>query len=103
MSDPQPTPPVLRGVNLGNWLLLEKWMRPSLFEGTSAKDEYTLCEVLGPAAGARMLRHRDTFIQEEDFLRGTFHPADEGLVDGRLRLAAAYPVGQDEGPERLQD
>ena len=27
----------LRGVNLGGWLLLEKWMTPSLFEGLEAK------------------------------------------------------------------
>ena len=26
----------LRGVNLGSWLLLEKWMVPSLFEGLEA-------------------------------------------------------------------
>ena len=26
----------LRGVNLGNWLLLEKWMHPRLFDGTDA-------------------------------------------------------------------
>ena len=42
-------------------------------------------------------------IQEEDFLRGAPRLPDEGLVDGRLRLAAAHLVGQDEGPERLQD
>ena len=38
---------VLRGVNLGNWLLLEKWMSPRVFAGTGARDEYTLCEALG--------------------------------------------------------
>ena len=31
----QPTRP-LRGVNLGGWLVLEKWMTPSLFDGLSA-------------------------------------------------------------------
>ncbi|MBN2713215.1 MAG: glucan 1,3-beta-glucosidase, partial [Planctomycetes bacterium] len=58
----------LRGVNLGNWLLLEKWMRPSLFEGTSAVDEYTLCLELGQAAESHLLQHRDTSINEEDFI-----------------------------------
>ena len=24
----------IRGTNLGNWLVLEKWMKPDLFEGT---------------------------------------------------------------------
>ena len=32
----------VKGVNLGNWLVLEKWMSPSLFEGTTAEDEYYL-------------------------------------------------------------
>lgn len=26
----------VKGVNLGNWLVLEKWMSPALFEGTAA-------------------------------------------------------------------
>ena len=30
----------IKGVNLGNWLVLEKWMSPALFEGTGAQDEY---------------------------------------------------------------
>ena len=32
----------IKGVNLGNWLVLEKWMSPALFEGTDAEDEYWL-------------------------------------------------------------
>ena len=32
----------IHGVNLGNWLVLEKWMSPALFEGTTAEDEYYL-------------------------------------------------------------
>lgn len=28
----------LRGVNLGGWLLLEKWITPSLFDGLDATD-----------------------------------------------------------------
>lgn len=58
---------VLRGVNLGNWLLLEKWMSPQVFAGTSADDEYSLCEALGPAASRQLERHRDTFITDRDF------------------------------------
>ena len=29
----------IKGVNLGNRLVLEKWMRPALFDGTAADDE----------------------------------------------------------------
>lgn len=32
----------VKGVNLGNWLVLEKWMSPALFDGTTAEDEYYL-------------------------------------------------------------
>ena len=32
----------IKGVNLGNCLVLEKWMSPALFEGTTAEDEYYL-------------------------------------------------------------
>ena len=34
---------MLRGVNLGGWLVLEKWMTPSLFDGTAAADETYFC------------------------------------------------------------
>ena len=56
----------LRGVNLGGWLVLERWITPSLFQGTTATDEYSLCEELGLAtATERILRHRETFITED--------------------------------------
>jgi glucan 1,3-beta-glucosidase len=60
---PQP----LRGVNLGNWLLLEKWMLPELFESTSAIDEYSLCLALGNDAEKTIRKHRETYIEKEDF------------------------------------
>jgi hypothetical protein len=33
---------MLTGVNLGNWLVLEKWMSLSLFAGTSAEPGFTV-------------------------------------------------------------
>jgi len=64
----QPTSPLhLRGVNLGGWLVLEKWMAPSLFEGLAATDETTWCAELGPRASERLRAHWDTFITREDF------------------------------------
>lgn len=60
----------VRGVNLGGWLVLERWITPSVFEGTDATDEYTLCEVLGAQeAEKRLTRHRKTFIREEHLQR----------------------------------
>lgn len=58
----------LRGVNLGNWLVLEKWMSEGLFEGTTAMDETYLCRELGrERAEERLKVHRDEFITERDF------------------------------------
>lgn len=58
----------IKGVNLGNWLVLEKWMCPSLFEGTDAKDEYHLARALPfEIYRERMRRHRAEYITERDF------------------------------------
>ena len=32
----------IKGTNLGNWLVLEKWMSPGIFAGTGAEDEIWL-------------------------------------------------------------
>lgn len=55
----------LLGVNLGGWLVLEKWMTPKLFEGTEAEDEYTFMMTSG--AEEKLRQHHDEFITEEDF------------------------------------
>jgi glucan 1,3-beta-glucosidase len=59
----EPSP--LHGVNLGGWLVLERWMTPSLFKGTDAIDEYTLMST--PGAAERLREHWRTWITEEDF------------------------------------
>ena len=58
---------MLRGVNLGGWLVLEKWMAPSLFAGLAAGDETAWCAELGSAAAPRLRAHWDSFIGREDF------------------------------------
>lgn len=58
----------IKGVNLGNWLVLEKWMLPEMFEGTGAEDEVWLNRKMNPAElKEKMKEHRDTFITEKDF------------------------------------
>jgi glucan 1,3-beta-glucosidase len=57
----------VRGVNLGGWLVLEKWMTPSLFGGLKAADETSFCVELGEQAEKRLKRHWDRFITEQDF------------------------------------
>ncbi len=58
----------VKGVNLGNWLVLEKWMSPALFEGTTADDEYYLPTQLSREVyEARIKIHRSEYITERDF------------------------------------
>lgn len=58
----------IRGVNLGNWLVLEKWMDENLFSETTAMDETHLCVELGHDRTRERLKvHRDEFITERDF------------------------------------
>jgi aryl-phospho-beta-D-glucosidase BglC (GH1 family) len=60
----------IRGVNLGNWLVLEKWMSPQLFEGTTAADEYYLAQQLPhDIFEARIRTHRNEYISDRDFAR----------------------------------
>jgi glucan 1,3-beta-glucosidase len=82
-----------RGVNLGGWLVLEKWITPSLYAGTKAEDEYSLCESLGKSAAAgRLERHRDTWITAEDFR----WLAGRGI--NAVRLPVGYGVAEENPP-----
>lgn len=57
--------PSLRGVNLGGWLIPERWLTPSLFASTNAHDLHGL---LQQESGRKAyVRHVKTFIQEADF------------------------------------
>lgn len=60
----------IKGVNVGSWLLLEKWMTPDVFAGLPdwVNDEYQLTQYLGYSAAERRLRaHWDTWVTEADF------------------------------------
>ncbi|HET8704713.1 MAG TPA: glucan 1,3-beta-glucosidase, partial [Pseudomonadales bacterium] len=57
----------VRGVNLGGWLVLEKWMTPSLFDGLNATDETSWCAELGERASEKLKQHWNNFITKEDF------------------------------------
>jgi glucan 1,3-beta-glucosidase len=57
------------GANLGNWLVLEKWMSPGLFDGTSAEDEVHLWRELSETARHERFKvHRDSWITDRDFV-----------------------------------
>jgi glucan 1,3-beta-glucosidase len=82
-----------RGVNLGGWLVLEKWITPSLYEGTRAEDEYTLCQVLGKAkASERLKRHREAWITADDFQWLAAHGIHA------VRLPVGYGVTEENAP-----
>lgn len=56
------------GVNLGGWLVLEKWMTPGLFSASGEEDEIWLHRTADSADLERLLRrHRDTYVTEDDF------------------------------------
>lgn len=60
----------VKGVNVGSWLVLEKWMTPAVFNGLPdwVNDEYQLCEYLGyQEAEQRLRNHWNTWVTEEDF------------------------------------
>jgi glucan 1,3-beta-glucosidase len=80
------------GVNLGGWLVLEKWMTPTLFEGLDATDEFTYCKKLDADTEERLRRHRDNFITEADFV----WLRDQGI--DAVRLPVGYWVFGDEAP-----
>ncbi len=57
----------VRGVNLGGWLVLERWMSKELFEGVNGKDE-TAFSLQKPSAHDFLKHHWSTFITEDDFI-----------------------------------
>lgn len=82
-----------RGVNLGGWLVLEKWMTPSVFAGVDAHDEFTFCQKLGKAkATARIKKHREQWIKDSDFV----WIAERGL--NAVRLPVGYWIAEENSP-----
>lgn len=91
----------LRGVNLGGWLVLEKWMTPSLFEGMDATDETTWCVELGDQAAEKLRAHWNSFITRDDFA----WLAARGINTVRIPLGhwifgADYPYHEKYAPHR---
>lgn len=63
----------IQGANLGNWLVLEKWMSPQTFANSDADDEFYLPRTIERSDyEARIRQHRAEYISERDFvlLRG---------------------------------
>ncbi len=56
----------LNGVNLGGWLVLEKWMTPALFKDSDARNEFELCKT--QQGRERIRDHHASFITEKDLI-----------------------------------
>lgn len=83
----------MKGINLGNWLVLEKWMDERLFEGSGAEDETHFCKNLPEQIKRERLKtHRDTFITSRDFAEIASHGFDT------LRLPVPYFAFEDAAP-----
>ena len=83
----------LHGVNLGGWLVLEKWIKPSLFAGQTAEDEYSLSQALGKEKAAALLqKHRESWITADDFKWLAAHGINS------VRLPVGYWVAEDNPP-----
>lgn len=83
----------IKGVNLGNWLVLEKWMNRALFDGTDAEDEYYLPRRLPKEVyEARIQTHRSEYITERDFA----HIRAMGL--NAVRIPVPYFIFGDREP-----
>lgn len=55
-----------KGLNLGGWLVIERWITPSLFRGLNARNEFELSQT--QEGRARIARHHLEFITEKDLL-----------------------------------
>ena len=84
---------LIKGVNFGNWLVLEKWMSPELFQGVDAEDEVWMNRVMGRAEKESLIKmHRDTYITEKDVKQ----VADWGM--NMIRLPVPFFVFGDREP-----
>jgi glucan 1,3-beta-glucosidase len=56
------------GANIGNWLVLERWIQPSLFEqhAPNANDEWSFSQQANNASEV-LKEHWKTWITEDDF------------------------------------
>ncbi|KAH8551010.1 glycoside hydrolase superfamily [Umbelopsis sp. PMI_123] len=56
------------GANIGNWLVLERWIEPSLFErhAPNANDEWTFCQEADNASEI-LKEHWRNWVTEDDF------------------------------------
>ncbi len=102
----------LKGVNLGGYLVLEKWITPHLFCSTNAEDEYNLHALGTRDLSIKLKSHYEEYITEKDvlflktqgvnalripvghFLFGDFHPFPRTVeyLDNIMQLADKHTM-----------
>lgn len=81
------------GANLGNWLVLEKWMSPQTFSNSDANDEFYLPRTLArDAYENRIKQHRAEYISERDFV------LLKGMDINSVRIPVPYFIFGDREP-----
>lgn len=108
----------MRGVNLGGWLVAERWITPELFDGVEHDGEIALVRELGrKKASQRLEEHRRSFITKKDFLWIQQHGFDVvrvpvgywlfeetgDFVDGERYLKKAFRWAQEIGLKIILD
>ncbi|CCG84674.1 protein of unknown function [Taphrina deformans PYCC 5710] len=69
LRDSFSSPVKWQGVNLGNWLILERWMNPtyySFYTGISQTDEWSFCQSLGDSCGETLENHWTSWISSQE-------------------------------------
>lgn len=88
---------IVRGVNIGGFLVPEFWITPSLIShlpSPKPSDYLQLCQQLGPEQTLRLMRrHWETWVTESDVKR----LADAGITHLRIPLGHWEFVDTDEG------
>ncbi|KAK3260681.1 hypothetical protein CYMTET_30372, partial [Cymbomonas tetramitiformis] len=92
-----PVPPntdEIRGVNLGGWLVMERWMKPELFKGLNKRygGEHLYCENASGAQRRRLQDHWESFIKKEDFEWLVKHGVNS------VRIPVGYWILQEHAP-----
>ncbi len=100
----------LKGINLGGWLVAERWMTPDLFAGVHNDGEIALVRELGrDEAMRRLAAHRGSFITKKDFMWIRQHGFDvvrlpvgywlfeetTDFIDGEVYLRKAFQWAQE--------
>ncbi|KAJ3335714.1 exo-1,3-beta-glucanase, partial [Gonapodya sp. JEL0774] len=94
---------VIRGVNIGGWIVVEAYINPKLFtlpNGTRVRDEWTLCSVLGKEASTALFEnHYNTFITEDDIRQ--ISDAGLNLIRIPVNYWAINAVSSEPYPENI--